>query len=117
MTMQLHELLTYLGNRGVVTILVLAQQGLMGLMQTPLDLTYLADTVIMLRYFEAMGHVRRAISVIKKRMGTHEDTIRELRISNAGLTIGQPLVEFQGVLRGVPTYLGSQETLAGKVIS
>jgi len=88
-----------------------------GDMKQTIDLTYLADTVILLRYFEAMGRVRRAISVIKKRMGSHEDTIREMRISSAGLTIGQPLVEFQGVLRGVPTYLGSQETLTGKVIS
>jgi circadian clock protein KaiC len=71
-----------------------------------LDVTYLADTVIVLRYFEAVGQVRRAVSVIKKRSGPHETTIREFRISGSGLTVGEPLEAFQGVLRGVPTYSG-----------
>jgi circadian clock protein KaiC len=115
--LHLHELLQCLNRQGASTFLTIAQHGMVGDMKQTIDLTYLADTVILLRYFEAMGRVRRAISVIKKRMGAHEDTIRELRISSAGLTVGQPLVEFQGVLRGVPTYLGSQETLAGKAIS
>jgi circadian clock protein KaiC len=75
-------------------------------MKQPIDVTYLSDTVIMLRYFEAFGRVRRAISVIKKRAGAHEDTIREFRIDSSGITVGDPLQEFQGVLRGVPTYVG-----------
>jgi circadian clock protein KaiC len=80
-------------------------------MQTPVDVTYLADSVILLRYFEATGRVRRAMSVIKKRTGFHESTIREFSISNAGLTMGEPLEAFQGVLRGVPNYTGEQGTL------
>jgi len=114
--LHVHELLQYLNRRGASTFLTLAQHGMVGESKQSIDLTYLADTVIMLRYFEAMGRVRRAISVIKKRMGSHEDTIRELRISSAGLSIGPPLHEFQGVLRGVPTYVGAQETVVGKVI-
>jgi circadian clock protein KaiC len=75
-------------------------------MKAPIDVTYLADTVVLLRYFEALGKVRRAVSVIKKRTGSHEDTIREYRIGGGGLTLGAPLVDFQGVLRGVPTFIG-----------
>jgi circadian clock protein KaiC len=114
--LHLHELLQYLNRQGAATFITIAQHGMVGDMKQPIDLTYLADTVILLRYFEAMGRVRRAISVIKKRMGPHEDTIRELHIGNSGLTIGPPLHEFQGVLRGVPTYLGSKEPVMGKVI-
>ena len=80
-------------------------------MKAPVDVTYLADTVILLRYFEAIGSVRRAISVIKKRTGAHEATIREYRIDNRGLTIGGPLNGFQGVLRGVPLYVGDGKPL------
>ena len=86
---------------------------LVGDMQSPVDVTYLADSVILLRYFEAIGKVRRAISVIKKRTGFHETTIREFTITNAGLTMGEPLAGFHGVLRGVPNYTGNQETLIG----
>jgi circadian clock protein KaiC len=82
-------------------------------MQAPVDITYLADTVILLRYFEAVGKVRRAISIIKKRTGSHESTIREYRISSNGMTIGEPLDSFQGVLRGVPTYIGASNPLLG----
>jgi len=103
--------LQYLNRRGAATLLTVAQHGMMGDMKQPIDVTYLADTVIMLRYFEAMGRVRRAISVIKKRTGSHEDTIRELQISGNGITLGAPLVEFQGVLRGVPTYVGKRAPL------
>src|SRR5205807_1828915 len=106
-----------LNRLGASTFLTIAQHGMVGEMKQTIDLTYLADTVILLRYFEAMGRVRRAISVIKKRMGPHEDTIRELRIGNDGLIVGPPLHEFQGVLRGVPTYLGSQEPVLGNVIT
>jgi circadian clock protein KaiC len=105
--LHLHELLQYLNRQGASTFLTIAQHGMVGEMRQTIDLTYLADTVILLRYFEAMGHVRRAISVIKKRMGSHEDTIRELRISEKGLWVGPPLHQFQGVLRGIPTYLAA----------
>jgi circadian clock protein KaiC len=84
---------------------------MIGDMKQTVDLTYVADTVIMMRYFEAQGRVRRAISVIKKRTGRHEDTIREFQIGNRGLTLGHPLREFQGVLRGVPTYVGKRDPL------
>jgi circadian clock protein KaiC len=109
--LHLHELLQYLNRRGVATFLTIAQQGMVGDMRQPVDVTYLADTVILLRYFEAFGRVRRAISVVKKRTGPHEDTIRELTISNKGMTLGEPLEEFQGVLRGIPTYVGKSSPL------
>jgi circadian clock protein KaiC len=109
--LHMHELLQYLNRQGATTFMTVAQHGLVGDMQTPVDVTYLADTVILLRYFEALGKVRRALSVIKKRSGFHESTIREFRISNSGLTIGEPLSAFHGVLHGVPTYSGSQTTL------
>jgi circadian clock protein KaiC len=105
LTVQMHELLTYLNQQGVVTLLVLAQHGFMGTqMGTPVDVSYLADTVLMLRFFEASGAVRRAMSVLKKRTGSHENTIREMRMSSNGITVGQPLTDFHGVLTGVPTY-------------
>ncbi|MBA3544249.1 MAG: AAA family ATPase [Chthoniobacterales bacterium] len=102
LSLQLHELVTYLNQQGVVTILVLAQHGMIGSMQTPVDVTYLADTVVMLRYFEAQGAVHKALSVVKKRTGSHERTIRELKISDRGITVGAPLVDFRGVLSGTP---------------
>jgi circadian clock protein KaiC len=112
LTIQMHELLTYLNKQGVVTILVMAQHGFLGnAMQTPVDVSYLADTVIMLRYFEAAGAVRRALSIVKKRTGAHENTIRELRLSSEGITVGDPLTEFQGVLSGIPHFKGNNETL------
>lgn len=86
--------------------LAIAQHGMMGDMKSPVDITYLADSVILLRFFEAEGRVRRAISVVKKRTGAHEDSIRELQITNRGMVLGQPLKEFHGILRGVPTYRG-----------
>lgn len=109
--LHMHELLQYLNRRGAATFMTVAQHGLVGDMKAPVDVTYLADTVILLRYFEARGSVRRAVSVIKKRMGQHESTIREFLISNRGLTIGEPLEEFQGVLRGVPIYVGQARPL------
>lgn len=101
--LHMHELLQYLNRQGVSTFLTVAQHGLVGDMKAPVDVTYLADTVILLRYFEAVGQVRRAISIIKKRTSAHENTIREYRISDRGLTVGEPLTGFHGVLRGVPT--------------
>jgi circadian clock protein KaiC len=109
--LHMHELLQYLNRQGAATFMTVAQHGLVGDMKAPVDVTYLADTVILLRYFEALGTVRRAISVIKKRTGTHESTIREYRIDNRGLTIGRPLDAFQGILRGVPTYVGEATPL------
>lgn len=100
--LHVHELLQYLNRQGAATFLTVAQHGLVGEMQAPVDVTYLADTVILLRYFEAQGRMRRAMSVVKKRTGAHEDTIREFRISEGGLALGDPLLGFHGVLRGVP---------------
>jgi circadian clock protein KaiC len=100
--LHMHELLQFCNRQGVSTFLTVAQHGLVGDMKSPVDVTYLADAVIMLRFFEARGAVRRAISVIKKRTGKHEDTIREFWI-DGGLHVGEPLIEFHGVLRGTPT--------------
>jgi circadian clock protein KaiC len=110
---QLHELLTYLGHKGVVTFLIVAQHGLLGSMQAPVDTTYLADTVVLFRFFEAMGQVRQAISVVKKRSGKHERTIRELQLDSGGVTLGGPLVDFHGVLMGTPTFRGADKSLLG----
>jgi circadian clock protein KaiC len=108
--LQLHELLAYLNNQGVVTLMVLAQQGLMA-SQSPVDLTYLADSVLLFRYFEATGEVRQAISVIKKRSGNHERTIREFRVDKTGLRVGAPLRDFHGVLGGIPTFRGKRKQI------
>lgn len=109
--LHMHELLQYLNRQGTNTFLTVAQHGLVGDMKSPVDVTYLADTVVLLRYFEAAGKVRRAVSVIKKRTGYHEDTIREFSIGNKGLSFGEPLSSFQGVLRGVPTFVGAPAPL------
>jgi circadian clock protein KaiC len=109
--LHLHELLQYLNRQGVSTFLTVAQHGLVGDMRQNVDITYVADTVILLRYFEAHGTIRRAISVMKKRAGNHESTIREFRINGNGITLGPPLTEFQGILRGVPIYAGDSEPL------
>lgn len=100
--LQLHELLSFLNQQGVVSLMVLTQQGIVGSMQSPMDLTYLADTVVLLRYFETDGAVRQAVSVIKKRSGDHERTIREFKLAPGGITVGEPLQGFHGVLTGVP---------------
>ncbi|MBL8209318.1 MAG: AAA family ATPase [Bryobacterales bacterium] len=106
--MQLRELLSFLNNQGVTTLIVMAQYGILGQgMASPIDLSHLADTVLLLRYFEAAGEVCRAMSVVKKRSGRHERTIRELRFSSRGIHVGRPLHEFQGILTGVPTYVGA----------
>jgi circadian clock protein KaiC len=110
--LHMHELLQFLNRQGAATFLTVAQHGLIGDMKTPVDVTFLADTVILLRFFEAGGRVRRAISVIKKRTGAHEDTIRELTIGSHGLALGEPLEHFHGVLRGAPTYAGRSMPLA-----
>lgn len=104
--LHLHELLTYLNQEGVLTLMILAQHGLVGAMGAPVDVSYLADTVILTRYFEASGAVRKAISVIKKRSGAHETTLREINLTERGVQLGKPLVEYEGVLTGVPRQLG-----------
>jgi circadian clock protein KaiC len=111
LTLQMHELLSYLGQQGVVTLMILAQHGLIGPMQTTIDLTYLSDAVVLLRFFEAQGRVRRALSVLKKRTGGHETTIREFLIDARGLRVGPVLDEFQGVLTGVPSFSGVPSSL------
>jgi circadian clock protein KaiC len=111
LTLHIHELLQYLNRQGASTFMTVAQHGLVGDMKAPVDVTYLADTVILLRYFEAMGNVRRAVSIIKKRTGRHETSIREFQISDKGLSVGEPLKSFHGVLRGVPTYSGANGRL------
>ena len=107
--LHMHELLQFLNRRGAATFLTVAQHGLIGDMKSPVDVTYLADTVLLLRYFEVGGRVRRAISVLKKRTGPHENTIREFSIDSGGLKIGPPLDEVQGVLLGMTQYLGAHK--------
>jgi circadian clock protein KaiC len=103
MMLQMHEIVTYLNQQGVLTFLILAQSGMIGQMQSPVDITYLSDTVLLLRFFEAKGEIRRAISALKKRTGQHESTIRELMIDSLGIRVGGKLSGFRGVLTGVPT--------------
>jgi len=111
----MHELLSYLGDKGVVTVLTIAQHGMLGTsMQSPVDVSFLADTVILLRFFEASGSVRQAISVVKKRRGSHERTLREMSIGPSGMRIGEVLTDFQGVLTGVPRFVGQDERLLGR---
>ncbi|HEU4520103.1 MAG TPA: ATPase domain-containing protein [Microvirga sp.] len=109
--LQMHELLTYLNQLGVVTILILAQHGMVGQMVAPVDLTYLSDSVVLLRFFEAEGRIRRAVSVLKKRTGAHEDFIREFGIDSRGLRVGGTLKKFRGVLTGVPIFEGERTSL------
>jgi circadian clock protein KaiC len=104
--LHLHEMLTYLNQQGVLTLMILAQHGLVGPMGAPVDVSYLADTVILTRFFEARGAVKKAISVIKKRSGPHETTLRELTMTKKGIELGKPLVDFEGVLTGVPRMVG-----------
>lgn len=109
--LHLHELLSYLNQRGVVSIMILAQHGLVSPAGVSVDVSYLADTVVLMRYFEALGTVRKAISVIKKRSGAHETTIRELQMTATGVRIGQALADFQGILAGTPTFTGARDQM------
>lgn len=111
LTLHMHELLMYLSQCGVLTILVMAQHGMMGKMETQVDVSYLSDTVLLLRYFEAFGSIRLAVSAVKKRTGEHERTIREMQITPNGIRVGEPLSKFQGVLSGVPSYVGQSSPL------
>jgi circadian clock protein KaiC len=109
---QMHELLYYLGSCGISTFLIVAQHGMLGAaMKTPVDASYLADTVILFRYFEAAGEIRQAISIVKKRDGSHERTIRELYLGNGEIRVGEPLRNFHGVLAGTPTFMGDADDL------
>ena len=105
--LHMHELLQYCNRNGATTFLTVAQHGLLGEMKAPIDLTYLADTVILLRYFEMIGEVRRAISVVKKRTSAHENTIREYTLHSNGM-LGDPLTNLHGVLRGTPRSLAAR---------
>jgi circadian clock protein KaiC len=101
---------SYLNQRGVLTMMVVTQHGMIvggGATTGDVDVSYLADTVLLLRYFESHGEIRQAISVFKKRTGAHERTLRELRLSSSGVTVGEPLREFRGVMTGVPQYAGN----------
>ncbi|SEC60459.1 ATPase domain-containing protein [Terriglobus roseus] len=109
LVMHLHELLAYLNQKGVVTLMVLAQQGLVGTMHAQVDVSYLADTVVLLRYFESKGAIRQVICVLKQRVGAHERTLRELVFGSNAIEVGEPLVNFQGILTGVPQMLGGTE--------
>jgi circadian clock protein KaiC len=113
MLLQMHELVTYLNQQGVLTFLLLAQSGMVGQMQSPVDITYLSDTVLLLRFFEAHGEIRRALSVLKKRTGPHEVAIRELRIGGNGIRVGEKLDGFRGVLTGTPSFEGRTALLGG----
>jgi circadian clock protein KaiC len=108
---QLHELLAFLNHHGVVSLLTVAQHGLMGSMETPVDLTYIADTVVLLRYFEQSGGIRKAVSIVKKRIGAHENTIREFHLGPHGIEVGPALTEFRGVLSGIPVFTGKAEKM------
>jgi circadian clock protein KaiC len=114
LVVQMHELLTYLGEQGVLSLVVIPQHGLFGTgVQTPVDLSYLADSVLLIRYFEHAGRVRKAISAVKTRGGPHEDSIREYKIGANGVSVGESLTQFQGILTGAPTYTGSSTPLIG----
>jgi circadian clock protein KaiC len=114
LTIQLHELLMYLSEKSVASLLIGAHHGVIGSqMQSPVDASYLADAVILLRYFEAKGEVRQAISVVKKRGGVHERTIREFGMNEGAIRVGDPLRHFRGVLTGVPVFEGPSEPLMG----
>ena len=113
LTTHLHEMFAYLNQQGVVTIVVVAQHGLLMANAAELDISYLADTVLLLRYFEVEAQIRQAISVFKKRTGAHERTLRELLITGKGVQVGEPLRGFRGILTGVPQYEGQTRPLHG----
>jgi len=119
LTTHLHEMFSYLNQKGVVTIMVVAQHGMLvgGGFAGDVDVSYLADTVMLFRYFETIGEIRQAVSVFKKRTGEHERTLRELRINTKGLTVGEPLREFRGIMTGVPHFEGKAQMMAGEIHS
>ncbi|CAN5532297.1 ATPase domain-containing protein [soil metagenome] len=112
LNLQLHELLAFLNQQGVITIMVLAQEGLIGAMHSVVDLSYLADSLILLRYFESFGALKQAISVVKKRSGHHERTIREITLDSRGISVGEPLTQLHGILSGIPSFLNPNDETA-----
>ncbi len=115
--LQLHELLTYLNQRGVVTILIMGQHGLVGDVRSDVDLSYLSDAILLFRYFESRGSLLKAVSAVKSRTNQHELTIREFRLGKDGVEIGPALVDFEGVLSGVPNYKGSVPLLGDSTLA
>jgi circadian clock protein KaiC len=112
--LQMHEILTYLNQRGIVTMLILAQHGVLGDMRSDVDLSYLSDGILLYRFFEARGSLLKAVSVVKSRTSAHELTIREFRLTSDGIQVGQALADFEGVLTGVATYRGGMALLADR---
>jgi circadian clock protein KaiC len=112
--LQMHELLSYLGQQGVTTLLVLGQHGVVGEVRTDVDLSYLSDCILLFRFFEAKAEIRTALSVVKSRVNAHERTIRELRFSERGVQVGEALTDFEGVLTGLPAYRGEVAMLTGQ---
>jgi len=112
--LQMHELITYLNQQGVTTLLVLGQHGVIGDVRSDIDLSYLSDGILLFRFFEAQGEVRSAMSVVKSRVNAHERTIREFRLTAAGLQVGEALRDFQGVLTGLTSYNGRTPLLGGR---
>jgi circadian clock protein KaiC len=113
--LHLRELLSFLARQGVVTLLTMTQHGILGAeMAAPVDMSFLADNVFLLRFFEAGGRVRKALTMVKRRTGPHETSIRELRVETGALRLSEPLTEFSGVLSGVPVYTGSGQHLHGE---
>jgi len=109
--LQMHELLTYLSHRNIVTVLILGQHGLLGEIASDIDMSYLADAILLFRFFEARGKLLKAVSMVKSRTNRHEQTIREFRLGPAGLEVGQELTDFEGVLVGVTAYRGAMPLL------
>lgn len=109
--LHLHELLSYLNKRGIVTILILAQQGVVGDVENPIDLSFLSDTVVLCRFFEAAGTLRRALAIVKRRTGAHDLSIHEYRLSSTGMQLGPELSALRGIFTGVPDYTGAGEEL------
>ena len=113
--LQMHEMLSYLNQLGVKTLLILGQHGVLGDVRVDVDLSYLSDAIVLFRFFEAQGQVRTAVSVVKSRTSAHERTIRELKLSASGLQVGAALSDFEGVLSGLPSYRGAVSMLNGAV--
>jgi circadian clock protein KaiC len=112
--LQMHEMLSYLNQQGVITMLVLGQHGMVGDIRSEVDLSYLSDTIFLFRYFEAKGSLLKAFSVVKSRVTPHQSSIREFRLTSSGIEVGEPLEDFEGVLTGAPAYQGRTQLLAAQ---
>lgn len=109
--LQMHEMLSYLNQQGVITLLVLGQHGMIGDVRSEVDLSYLSDAILLFRYFEAEGRLHKAVSVVKSRVTPHESSIRQFGIGANGIIVGEPLKDFEGVLTGAPAYHGATPLL------